>query len=439
MRNSLSPLLLLFIVAGLLACTKKDPQNAFPHTKQYGAEIATTWYKMLTELTRTHPYVPPQTTRIMAYTGVALYESVVPGMPSYQSIYTHLTGSIIPFEKKKDYYWPAAANAALARIASKLVSDYPNPNLPAITHLEDSFFTMFTSLMSAEELQKSISFGRQVADIIYDWSKTDGTLTSAGTPAPCPPYTPLGGPGNWTPTPPGFFPAAGACQGDLRTFVPNVLNALPNLQPIPYSTTPGSAFHTAALATYQNTNNATAADNQVSQSWRDLVGTNLNTPAHMLKLTAQILEKENRNLEDAATILAKEGMAMHDAIVAAFDQKFEFALLRPITYIRDVLSHNSWNTLYPTPQHPAYPAVSTAAAASSVVILEKAFGTAYSFLDSTQKTLYGTYTYSTFNQLLDDVGKSRVLSGLNYQFATDDGITLGRFTGNHIANLPFKK
>ncbi len=437
-RNMLHLLSVITLVA-LHSCTKKDPENAYPHTKKYGPEVATSWYKKLTEITRTKPYPPPPSIRILSYTGLALYESVVPGMPSYQSIYTHLTGNIIPVDKKKDYFWPATANAAMARIASRLLSNYPNPDLAPINNLEDSFTAKFTTLVTPAQLQKSVEFGRQVADIIYEWSATDGSLTSAGTLAPCPPYVPSNGPGQWTPTPPGFFPAAGACQGELRTFTPNLFNTLPTVTPPAYSTDPGSAFYQAAQSAYQLYNTATPADNQVSQSWRDLLGTNLNTIGHLLRLTVHIIEKENKNLEEASVIFAKEGMALHDAIVVAFDKKFEFTLLRPVSYIHNVLGHTGWNSLYPTPQHPAYPSVASLAAASAVVVLEKSFGNSYAFTDSTQNQFYGNFSYSNFNQLLADVGKSRSHSGLNYVFSITDGNLLGRHVGNRITALPFKK
>jgi hypothetical protein len=74
-----------------------------------------------------------------------------------------------------------------------------------------------------------------------------------------------------------------------------------------------------------------------------------------------------------------------------------------------------------------------------VVILEKNFGKNYPFFDSTQKNLYGTWYYSDFNRMLDDVGKSRTLSGINFNFAVEDGKKLGRDIGEKIASMPFKK
>lgn len=217
------------------ACQKNDAASklaannsnkALSHTKKYSAHVATEWFTLLTEITRTKPYFSPQALRIFSYSGLALYESVVPGMPSHQSMYKHLTGNTIESDKKKDYYWPACANAAIARIASRIMQDYAAPNLSSVQALEASLNASYQSQVTPEQLQFSNDFGRYVADVIYEWSKTDGTLNPNGTIAACPPYVLAGGPGNWVPTPPAFLPAAGVCQGNIRTFIPNIVNTV---------------------------------------------------------------------------------------------------------------------------------------------------------------------------------------------------------------------
>ena len=409
------------------------------HTKKYNAEVASQWFDLLTDLTKVTPYNPPQSTRIFAYSSLALYESVVPGMPSYQSMYTYLTGNKIEYESNNTYYWPAVANAAMARISALILKDYPQPvNINAITTLEASINANFQSQVTQEQLSNSIDFGKSVADVIYNWSTTDGTLNSNGTLYFCPPYTPVGGPENWLPTPPFFFPAAGACQGDLRTFVPNIVNlAYPTAAPS-YSTDPNSDFYKMNLEVYNLTQNLTPTDLVNIQAWRDILGTNYNTPSHVLKLTSKFIKNENINLEDASVIYAKQSIAMFDAIAATFYAKFDKSLLRPVTYIQSFIDP-TWNSVYPTPQHPSYPAVAPSAAAAAVVIWEDVFGKQYNFVDDSQSSLYGDWNYSSFSDLLEDVGKSRSNSGLNFVSSVESGINQGTLVGEMVNALPFKK
>lgn len=414
--------------------------NALPHTKKFSAEVASSWYHLLTDITRSTPYNPPQTLRIFAYTGLALYESVVPGMPSYQSMYTHFTGNTIASGKKKDYYWPAAANAAVARISSRLLGNFSaTPNLASIQQTEQHFNNKFKALVSADELQFSNEFGQYVADKIYEWSTTDGTLAPNGLLAPCPPYTVSGTPGSWVPTPPFFFPAAGACQGSLRTFIPGIAATVFSAPPPSFSTDPNSAFYKMANEVYMLKTNATSEEQLISEAWRDKLGFNYNTPAHMLKLTSEIIDKERLNLEEAVTLYAKQGIAMFDAVVANFNVKYHYALMRPVTFIQNVIGHTGFDSQYPTPQHPAYPATAVSAAGAAVAVLESVWGSHYSFVDDTQETLYGNWSYSSFNGLLVDVGVSRTHSGLNYTNSVEAGIKLGRKVGEMTEALPFKK
>ena len=414
--------------------------KALPHTKQYPAEVATAWFTLIANLSKTTPYNNPITVRLMAYAGMTLYESVVPGMPSYQSMYKYLTGNNISFDNKKDYYWPASANAALARITAKLLQNYPaSPNLAAIQALEISLNNSYQPFVTPEQLQLSNEFGRSVADIIYEWSKTDGTLNSNGTLAPCPPYIPLGVPGTWVPTPPVFAAANGGCQGALRTFVPGITTTtLPSAPPV-YSTNPNSDFYKMAQEIQQISLTTTPADINIVQAWRDLLGTNYNGPAHMIKLSSEIIDKENMNLEEASVTYAKQGIALFDAVVSAFHAKFYYALLRPVTYIRSVMGFSTWNSVYTTPQHPSYSDEAVGTQAASVYLLEQTFGANYSFVDSTQKSLYGSFSYSSFDDLLLDVGKSRTHSGINFKRSVSEGANQGRKIGQLVNQLPFKK
>lgn len=415
--------------------TGKISPQALPHTKQYSADVATAWFNELTEITRTKPYFVGQANRIFAYSGIALYESVVPGMPSYQSIYKHLTGNTIESGNKKDYYWPACANAAIARISSRIMQTYPAPNLAQVQALEASFNNSFQSQVTPQQLQASNEFGKYVADIIFEWSKTDGVFNPDGTQAICPPYILLGGPGNWVRTPPAFLPAVGQCPP--KTFVPNIGNTVLAAPHPAYSVDPSSAFYQAANEVYQRRNNITPGEVKAFSNWRDL-SPNYNPIAHMLKITTEIFIKEKLNLEDASVLFAKQTMAAYDAASAVFQSKFHYALIRPVTYIRGVMGQNTWLSFGTTPQTPSYPD-ELSVTASSVEILEKYFGTNYAVTDSVHQSTHGIFSYPSLNAFVLDVVEARVSGGTCFRFAGEEGVIQGRKVGQIINTLPFKK
>ena len=87
----------LFLVFLFASCKKEEiirnpesPTAALPLTKKYSSKVATEWIALQLRLTQTTPgFGPGVTGRAFAYTGLALYESVVPGIPSYQSFAAH--------------------------------------------------------------------------------------------------------------------------------------------------------------------------------------------------------------------------------------------------------------------------------------------------------------------------------------------------------------
>lgn len=419
-----------------LSSLKKNDSTSLSHTKKFDGEVAYKWFDLLTEVIKAKPYFNSQALRFYSYSGIALYESVVPGMPSYQSIFTYLTGNTITYDKKKDYYWPATANAAIARIASKLMQDYPTPDLTEIEALETSFNSKFLTSITPEQLEYSIEFGRYVGDMIYEWSKSDGTLDANGNVNVCPPYVLVGGPYNWVPTPPFYFPAAGACQGLLRTYIPNIVNSAIAAPPLDNSIDFDTDFNLAAQETFEARNNITTDQFNQFNNWRDSAP-NYSPLTHMLLISTKIIKEENVDLEVAATLYAKLTMAASDVITAVFYSKFYYSIMRPVSYIRNNFDA-TWLSLPITPQTPAYPD-ELAATASSVEILEEYFGKNYSFVDDIHASTHGEWSYTNFDQMLNNIVQARVSGGTIYRFAGDAGVVQGRFVGNAVNNLPFKK
>ena len=68
--------------------------------------------------------LPPQ--RYYAYSAIALYESVVPGMPAYQTLSGQLTDMPAMPQTLPGfaYHWPTCANATLAAMSQEFFSKH---------------------------------------------------------------------------------------------------------------------------------------------------------------------------------------------------------------------------------------------------------------------------------------------------------------------------
>ncbi|HMN31012.1 MAG TPA: hypothetical protein PKE45_22850, partial [Caldilineaceae bacterium] len=60
-----------------------------------GAQVATEWFDLYLQLAKTtQGFSPPVAARAFGYAGVALYETVAPGFPAYQSLHGQLNGLV---------------------------------------------------------------------------------------------------------------------------------------------------------------------------------------------------------------------------------------------------------------------------------------------------------------------------------------------------------
>jgi len=106
------------------ACRKNDSPDS--HAKKYSNEVAVEWIQLQQKLIKTTPgFGPGPSGRSFAYSGLTMYESIVPGMPDYQSLFLQLaSNSSFPLYKHgKEYYWPASVNASMAQIIKSLFAN----------------------------------------------------------------------------------------------------------------------------------------------------------------------------------------------------------------------------------------------------------------------------------------------------------------------------
>ena len=168
-------------------------------TNTFSSEVVIKWMDMQLQLMRTATGIPNNAfTRPYAYSGIALYEAVVPGMPAYQSLAGQLSGlSDLPHtEPGFAYHWPCSANAALAYMNKQMFPTTSAANKTSIDSLENALNTQYQGEVDAETINRSIAFGKAVAQKIFEWSETDGYLHASD------PYTAPTGPGLWAPTNP---------------------------------------------------------------------------------------------------------------------------------------------------------------------------------------------------------------------------------------------
>lgn len=412
-------------------------ENHSALTNAYSSEVAIKWIDMQLELIRTSsPFIgglPPS--RPFAYASIALYEAVVPGMPSYRSLSGQLTE--VPAMPKTvsgyAYHWPTCANAALAAINRDFFPDMSDVNKAAVNALENELNTAYQSETDKATFQRSVDFGKAVAQLIFDWSKTDGYATNISKP-----YTPPAGPGLWAPTPPGYTPAFGPYWGNHRLFVAGSLDGIvPPTLPA-YSTDPSSDYYKMAKEVYDISQALTPDQIELALFYRDYPGFG---DGHYISILKQLLQQKKEPLDFTAMVCAKTGIACVEAGIGCWKIKYQYNQERPVRYIREVLGHREWSPLFDTPPFPDFPSGHSSIAGAFAEILKSFFGNSCRFSDHTYDYLdMSPRSYNSPDELVNEICDSRMYAGIHYRISCEWGSKLGRKIAKNVNNtLKFRK
>ena len=165
--------------------------------------------------------------------------------------------------------------------------------------------------------------------------------------------------------------------------------------------------------------------------WRDVPGAT--SPGHWLSITQQVIRQKATRLDKAVFAYAMTGAALNDAAISCWKYKYIHNLVRPITYIREVMGYASWNTHIPTPAHPEYTSGHSVLAAATANTLQRIFGNIGSFTDHTYDYMgFAPRTYNSFVDIAKEGGQSRVWGGIHYQESVDLGMIQGKKVFDNI-------
>ncbi|WP_435353693.1 vanadium-dependent haloperoxidase [Emticicia sp. SJ17W-69] len=420
---------------GVLLC-----QNAFSQhqAKEFSSEVATAWYNLqLFLIPNTTGFSPPVASRALGYTGLTLYESVVNGMPDYQS----LTGVLNEFktvpriESGKNYHWVLCANAAQASIIKSLYASTSKANLLKIDSLKGIFERKYLNDVDKETALRSIKLGEAIAKAVFDYSKTDGGHEGYNKNFPKD-YKVTTGACAWTPTGEQSIPLQ-PYWGHNRTFVKGDADfELPT--PPRCEASISSVMYAQALEVYSTGKNLSSEQTTIARYWSDDAGKTFTPPGHAIAITSQIIAKENLRLDKAAEIYCKVGIAAADAFISCWKCKFMHNVLRPVSYIRTTIDRN-WNPLLDTPPFPEYTSGHASVSGATAQVLSDFFGFNYHFTDNAHAARgFKPRSFESFYEFAEEAALSRMYGGIHYRNSNEQGLKNGKRIGKNVCELKFK-
>jgi hypothetical protein len=196
----------------------------------------------------------------------------------------------------------------------------------------------------------------------------------------------------------------------------------------------GSAFYVEARECYRVTNDLTPEQQAIARFWSDDPGQTATPPGHSLSILTQVARELNLTLDRAAEAYAKVGVAVADSFVSCWRTKYQYNLLRPVTYIRRVIDP-SWTSLLVTPPFPEYTSGHSVQTAAAARVLTSLFGQ-LSFTDHTHDARgLSPRTFSSFAAAAEEAAISRLYGGIHFRAAIEHGLEQGACIGEQVTAL----
>lgn len=149
--------------------------------------------------------------------------------------------------------------------------------------------------------------------------------------------------------------------------------------------------------------------------------------------------RERSSLAEAVETYARVGMAVSDAFVSCWYQKFRYNLLRPVTYARAQFDPD-WLPLLVTPPFPEYPSGHSVQSGAACQVLTDLFGRHYELVDHTHDERgLAPRRFRSFLEAADEAALSRLCGGIHFRAATENGLAQGRRTGRAVSRLPLRR
>ena len=389
-------------------------------------------------------FSPPVASRIYAYANVAAYEIVALSNQDYTSLAGQLNGlDSIPKPKQTSHLnYRMSALMAHIEISQHLIFSEEK-----MIQYKDSLYSNWKET-NPQEFESSRAYATEVVDHIKSWMDKDNYKQTRTMPK----YTvESDDPGRWQPTPPSYMDGIEPHWDKIRPFLLDTSSQFRPIPPPEFSMEKGSKFHNELMEVYAIKNKMAddgdeSEELQIAQFWdcnpyvsvtrgHLMFATKKITPGgHWMGITKIASKKANADFEESVYAYTKTSLAMADAFISCWDEKYRSNLVRPETLINKYIDEN-WKPVLQTPPFPEYSSGHSVVSGAAAIALTNIFGDNFSFSDDTE-VLYGlpVREFQSFNQAAQEAAMSRMYGGIHYRAAVEVGIDQGKKLGTYMVN-----
>lgn len=384
-------------------------------------------------------FSPVVASRVYGYVSVAAYEAIALNTDEYNS----LAGQVHELTEGPKIEDPnvvpeLASVHAMLEVGEALVF--------SVEWLENYQDSLYKSLrkngLSSKALKASLAYGDAVAKHILEWADGDNYKETRGAAK----YPVTDEPGRWIPTPPAYMDAIEPNWNSIRPMVLLSADQFKPVPPHPFNMEEGSEFYKQAYEVYEIGNNLTEEQIAIAKFWdcnpyavqlkgHFMFSIKKITPGgHWMGIAGIAAKTAQADFARTAETYAQTAIALFDAFISSWDEKFRSNLIRPETVINQYIDPD-WTPLLQTPPFPEYTSGHSTISRAAAEALTELYGDNFYFEDTTELEFgLPVRTFNSFIEASDEAAISRLYGGIHYRMAAEHGITQGEGVGKFVAN-----
>ncbi len=145
-------------------------------------------------------------------------------------------------------------------------------------------------------------------------------------------------------------------------------------------------------------------------------------------------QKAKADFNTTVYAYTKTAIALFDAFVSCWEEKFTSNLIRPETVINKYFEPE-WRPFIQTPPFPSYTSGHSVISASAAEVMTDIFGDNFNYTD-TSETEFGIppRSFTSFRQAAREAAMSRMYGGIHYRFDNEQGTQQGARVGKLIVD-----
>ena len=392
--------------------------------------------KSLNDIVLENNFAPMVAARNYAYATVAAYECVAAGdsgLPSLAGQIRHMPPMPRPKSGSRVDF-PLAALLSLVKVGNEVT--FPEGSM--MRHYESLLRSADSAGLPRRVIKDTRVFSDSVVFRVLSWSRGDGYNATRGGER----YSLKDDPALWRPTPPMY---ATGLEPHWRTVRPFVLDSAPQFKPPPPPAFDmqdrNGVYFRALMEVKRSVDSLTEEQKHIAEFWDDnpfemhvtghvmFATKKFSPPGHWMNITGIAAKASGADFNTTVAAYAKTAVALFDAFISCWDEKYRSQYVRPETVINASVDPD-WRPFIQTPPFPSYTSGHSTISAAAAEVMTEFFGDSLSFTDTSLLEFgIANRRIASFREAAQEASISRLYGGIHYRFDLDAGNAAGREIG----------